>query len=248
MKTIDTFNFFKKTALIRVDFNVPLNEQFHVTDETRIKAAIPTIKKIINDGGIAVLMSHLGRPKNGYAEKYSLKHIVANVSKLIGKQILFAEDCVGEKAKTVVDKAKAGDVVLLENLRFHPEEEKGDENFAAELSKLGNVYVNDAFGTAHRAHASTTIVAKFFPNDKLFGYVMEGEINGIDKVLKHPESPVTAILGGAKISDKIKIITRLLDKVDNLIIGGGMAFTFIKAKGGNIGKSLVEEDKLELAL
>ncbi len=248
MQTIDNYNFSKKKALIRVDFNVPLDEKYTITDDTRITAAIPTIKKISNDGGIAILMSHLGRPKGGYSEKYSLKHIVAHLSNLLSQQVLFAEDCIGEKAKAVVDKAKAGDVVLLENLRFYEEEEKGDENFAKDLASLGNVYVNDAFGTAHRAHASTTIIAKFFPNDKLFGYVMAGEILSIDKVLKHPEHPVTAILGGAKISDKIKIITRLLDKVDNLIIGGGMAFTFVKANGGNIGKSLVEEDKMSLAL
>lgn len=248
MKIIDSYNFSEKKALVRVDFNVPLNDTFQITDDTRIRAAIPTIKKIINDGGIAILMSHLGRPKNTYTDKYSLKHIVAHLSTLVGKQVLFAEDCIGEKANAVINKATSGDVVLLENLRFHAEEEKGDENFSQELAKLGNVYVNDAFGTAHRAHASTTVVAKFFPNDKLFGYVMAGEINSIDKVIKHPDHPVTAILGGAKVSDKIKIITRLMDKVDNLIIGGGMAFTFVKANGGKIGKSLVEDDKLNLAL
>jgi phosphoglycerate kinase len=247
MNTIDNYNFSGKKAIVRVDFNVPLNEKFQITDDTRIRAAIPTIKKITDTGGIAILMSHLGRPKNAFSEKYSLMHLANHLSNLLGKEILFAEDCIGEKAALAVSKAKLGDVVLLENLRFHEEEEKGDEKFAAELAKLGTVYVNDAFGTAHRAHASTAVIAKFFPENKLFGYVMEAEIKGIDKVLKHPEHPVTAILGGAKISDKIKIITRLMDKVDNLIIGGGMAFTFVKANGGKIGKSLVEDDKLELA-
>lgn len=248
MKTVDQYNFSGKRALIRVDFNVPLNAAFEVTDETRMRAAVPTIKKILSDGGSAVLMSHLGRPKEGPGEKYSLKHLVPHLSGLLGLSMQFAEDCIGGEAFSMSSALKAGDVLLLENLRFYKEEEKGDEDFAQKLARHGDVYVNDAFGTAHRAHASTTIVAKFFPEDKVFGYVMAGELLNAEKVLNNAERPFTAIMGGAKVSDKILLIERLLEKVDNLIIGGGMAYTFFKAKGGSVGSSLVEEDKLGLAL
>jgi len=248
MKTINDFNFNNKRAIIRVDFNVPLNDQFQVTDDNRIVAAKPTIEKIVNDGGIAILMSHLGRPKNGPEEKFSLKHIVSKVEDVLGTKVIFVNDSVGTDVENVVANAQPGTVILLENLRFYKEEEKGDEAFAEQLSKLGDVYVNDAFGTAHRAHASTTIVAKFFPNDKCFGYLLAKEIESIDKVLNSTEKPVTAVLGGSKVSSKITIIENILDKVDHMIIGGGMMFTFIKAQGGTIGSSLVEDDKLELAL
>jgi phosphoglycerate kinase len=248
MKTVDEFNFSGKKVLIRVDFNVPLDASFQVTDNTRILAALPTIKKILADGGSAILMSHLGRPKGGFEEKFSLKHIVSHTSRLLGASVLFAEDCVGEKAQQASGNLKSGQVLLLENLRFHAEEEKGDENFARELASLGDFYVNDAFGTAHRAHASTTIIAKFFPGKKCFGYVMSGELKSIDKVLNNAQSPFTAIMGGAKVSDKILILEQLINKADNIIIGGGMAFTFIKAQGGNIGNSLVEDEKLDTAL
>ncbi len=248
MKTINDFNFNSKKAIIRVDFNVPLNEQFQVTDDNRIVAAKPTIDKVVNDGGVAILMSHLGRPKNGPEDKFSLKHIVSKVEEVMGRKVTFVNDSVGAEVEKVVANAKAGDVILLENLRFYKEEEAGDEAFAEKLSKLGDVYVNDAFGTAHRAHASTTIVAKFFPNDKLFGTLLAKEIESIDKVLNSTEKPVTAVLGGSKVSSKITIIENILDKVDHMIIGGGMMFTFIKAQGGKIGSSLVEDDKMELAL
>lgn len=248
MKTINDFNFNNKKAIIRVDFNVPLNEQFQVTDDNRIVAAKPTIDKVVNDGGVAILMSHLGRPKNGPEDKFSLKHIVSKVEQVMGRKVTFVNDSVGADVEKVVANAKAGDVILLENLRFYKEEEAGDEAFAEKLSKLGDVYVNDAFGTAHRAHASTTIVAKFFPNDKLFGSLLAKEIESIDKVLNSTEKPVTAVLGGSKVSSKITIIENILDKVDHMIIGGGMMFTFIKAQGGKIGSSLVEDDKMELAL
>ena len=248
MKTINDFNFNSKKAIIRVDFNVPLNEQFQVTDDNRIVAAKPTIDKVVNDGGVAILMSHLGRPKNGPEDKFSLKHIVSKVEEVLGRKVTFVNDSVGAEVEKVVADAKAGDVILLENLRFYKEEEAGDEAFAEKLSKLGDVYVNDAFGTAHRAHASTTIVAKFFPNDKLFGTLLAKEIESIDKVLNSTEKPVTAVLGGSKVSSKITIIENILDKVDHMIIGGGMMFTFIKAQGGKIGSSLVEDDKMELAL
>ena len=248
MKTINDFNFNNKKAIIRVDFNVPLNDQFEVTDDNRIVAAKPTIEKIVNEGGIAILMSHLGRPKNGPEDKFSLQHIVSKVEEVLGKKVTFVKDSVGEEVEKVVAAAQAGDVILLENLRFYKEEEKGDEGFAEQLSKLGDIYVNDAFGTAHRAHASTTIVAKFFPNDKCFGFLLAKEIESINKVLHSTEKPVTAVLGGSKVSSKITIIENILDKVDHMIIGGGMMFTFIKAQGGNIGSSLVEDDKLELAL
>jgi len=248
MKTINDFNFSNKKAIIRVDFNVPLNDQFQVTDDNRIVSAKPTIDKIVNDGGVAILMSHLGRPKNGPEDKFSLKHIVSKVEEVLGRKVTFINDSVGADVEKVVADAKAGDVILLENLRFYKEEEAGDETFAEKLSKLGDVYVNDAFGTAHRAHASTTIVAKFFPNDKLFGSLLAKEIESIDKVLNSTEKPVTAVLGGSKVSSKITIIENILDKVDHMIIGGGMMFTFIKAQGGKIGSSLVEDDKMELAL
>lgn len=247
MKTINDFNFKDQKALIRVDFNVPLNEQFQVTDTNRIEAAKPTILKILRDGGSVVLMSHLGRPK-GVQEKYSLKHIVSTVSKILGIHVKFIDDCIGDKVEKAVNELKKGEVLLLENLRFYKEEEAGDVHFAEKLSKLGDIYVNDAFGTAHRAHASTTIVAQFFPTNKCFGYLMASEIESIDKVLKNSKKPVLAILGGAKVSSKIGIIENILDKVDHIIIGGGMTFTFIKAMGGKIGNSLVEDDKLDLAL
>lgn len=247
MKTIDDYNFSGKKALIRVDFNVPLNSSLHITDDSRMKAAVPTIKKILADGGAVILMSHLGRPKTGYEEKFSLKHLVAHLSNLLKVNVHFADDCIGDSARIMAADLKSGEVLLLENLRFYKEEEKGNEEFAKKLASLGNIYVNDAFGTAHRAHASTTIVAKFFPNDKVFGYVMANELKNVDKVLLHAERPFTAIMGGAKVSDKILIISQLLNKVDNLIIGGGMSYTFAKAMGGKIGKSLVEDDKLDLA-
>lgn len=247
MKTINDFNFNGQTALIRVDFNVPLNEQFQVTDTNRIEAAKPTIDKILKDGGKVVLMSHLGRPK-GKEEKYSLKHLVATCSEILGVKVQFAEDCIGAIAENAVANLKEGEVLLLENLRFYAEEEKGDLAFSEALSKLGTIYVNDAFGTAHRAHASTTIVAKFFPNYKCFGLLLAKEIESIDRVLKNNVKPVTAILGGSKVSSKITVIENILDKVDHMIIGGGMTYTFVKALGGNIGDSICELDKLELAL
>ncbi len=248
MRTVDDFNFKGKKAIIRVDFNVPLNDNFEITDDTRIRAAIPTIKKILNDGGAAILMSHLGRPKNGPEEKFSLKHLINDLEEKLGTEVLFADDCIGEQAVELAANLKPGQVLLLENLRFYKEETKGDEEFAKKLASLADVYVNDAFGTAHRAHASTTIIAKYFSKEnKMFGYIMANEIKNIRKVLEEGESPFTAILGGAKVSGKIEIINRLLEKVDNLIIGGGMMFTFIKALGGNVGNSLVEEDLIETA-
>lgn len=247
MKTIDDISFKGKRALIRVDFNVPLNEKFEITDTTRIDAAVPTVKKILNDGGSAILMSHLGRPKGGPENKYSLSHLLPYLSKSLGVEVKFADDCIGESAEKLSSELKGGDVLLLENLRFYKEEEKGDEAFAEKLSKLGDIYVNDAFGTAHRAHASTAVIAKFFPTSKMFGYVMGNELKSINHVLTSGHKPFTAILGGAKISGKIEIITNLLPKVDNLIIGGGMMFTFVKALGGQVGSSLVEEDLLDLA-
>lgn len=247
MKTIKDINFAGKRALIRVDFNVPLDKKtFEVTDDNRIRATVPTLKKILADGGSCILMSHLGRPKEGPEEKYSLKHTLKTAEKLLGVPVQFATDCVGEEASAKASALKPGEVLLLENLRFHKEEEKGDVAFAEKLSKLGDIYVNDAFGTAHRAHASTTIVAQFF-KDKCAGLVMAAELENAKRVLDNAERPFTAIMGGAKISDKILIIEQLLDRVDNLIIGGGMAYTFFKAMGGNIGNSLVEADKLDLA-
>ncbi|HEY8404889.1 MAG TPA: phosphoglycerate kinase [Flavobacteriales bacterium] len=245
---IDNYNFAGKRVLIRVDFNVPLDAAFNITDDTRIKAALKTIKKVINDGGKAILMSHLGRPKNGPEEKFSLKHLVKHTSQLLGKEVKFATDCIGEKAAEVVNAMQNGDVVLLENLRFYKEEEAGDEFFAGQLAENGDVYINDAFGTAHRAHASTAVIAKFFPTDKLFGYLMEDEVQSIDKVLNSTAKPVTAIIGGSKVSSKISILENLLGRCDNILIGGGMAFTFIKAQGGHVGASLVEDDKMDLAL
>jgi phosphoglycerate kinase len=246
MKTINDINFSGKRALIRVDFNVPLDKSFNVTDDNRIRATIPTITKILKDGGSCVLMSHLGRPKEGPEEKYSLKHTFKKTEELLGRPVKFASDCISSEAISLSTSLKAGEVLLLENLRFYKEEEKGDVAFAEKLSKHGDIYVNDAFGTAHRAHASTTIVAQFF-KDKCAGLVMAAELNNAKKVLENTVKPFTAIMGGAKISDKILIIEKLLDKVNHLIIGGGMAYTFFKALGGNIGKSLVEEDKLDLA-
>jgi len=247
MKTLDSFDFKNKKALIRVDFNVPLNEAFQVTDASRIEAAKPSIIKILGDGGAVVLMSHLGRPK-GIEAKYSLQHIVPEVSKILGIEILFVSDCIGNKAEKAVNTLKPGQVLLLENLRFHSEEKAGDVAFAKKLSKLGDIYVNDAFGTAHRAHASTAVIAQFFPNTKCFGYLLEKEIRSIKKVLEASQKPVTAVLGGAKVSSKIGIIKNILNKVNHIIIGGGMTFTFIKALGGSIGNSLCEDDKLDLAL
>ncbi len=247
MKTIDNYNFQGKKVLVRVDFNVPLNDKFEITDDTRIRAAIPTIQKIREEGGAVILMSHLGRPKTGPEDKFSLRHLVNHLTEKLGTPVQFADDCVGDQAREKAAALKPGEVLLLENLRFYKEETKGDEAFAKKLSELADAYVNDAFGTAHRAHASTAVIAKFFPNDKMFGYVMAGEIKSLEKVLKEGESPFTAILGGAKVSGKIEIINHLLDKVDNLIIGGGMMFTFIKALGGNVGNSLVEDDLIETA-
>lgn len=248
MKTINDFNFNGKKALVRVDFNVPQDDQLKVTDNTRIVAVKPTVDKILQDGGSVILMAHLGRPKGEVKDEFSLKHIVEEVSDVLGHQVKFVDECVGEKAEQAANDLKAGEILLLENLRFHKEEEKGDEAFAESLSKLGDAYVNDAFGTAHRAHASTAVIAKFFPSTKFFGLLMAKELQAIDKVLKSGERPVTAILGGSKVSTKITIIENMLPAVDNLIIGGGMAFTFIKALGGKIGNSLVEDDKLPLAL
>ncbi len=247
IKNVDSLSFEGKKALIRVDFNVPLDESLNVTDDTRIQAALPTINKILNDGGSAILMSHLGRPKTGPEDKFSLKHIVATLEKALGRSVKFAPDCIGAEAESLAKGLKSGEVLLLENLRFYKEEEKGDAEFAQKLAKLGDIYVNDAFGTAHRAHASTAVIAQYF-DDKVCGYLMLSELENADKVLGNPERPYTAIMGGAKISDKILIIERLLDKVDNLIIGGGMSYTFAKAQGGTIGDSLLEADKLDFVL
>ena len=247
MKTIKDFSFSNKKALIRVDFNVPLNSDFEVTDVTRIEAAKPTIIKILEDGGAVVLMSHLGRPK-GVDANYSMKHIVEKVADVIGVQVKFVPDCIGEKVNKAVNNLQNGEILLLENLRFYAEETAGDEGFSEQLSKNGDIYVNDAFGTAHRAHASTTIVAKYFSKNKCFGSLLAKEIESIDKVLTNSEKPVLAILGGAKVSSKITVIENILDKVDHLIIGGGMTFTFVKALGGSVGDSICEDDKMELAL
>ncbi|MDX2304755.1 MAG: phosphoglycerate kinase [Microscillaceae bacterium] len=247
MKTIDDFNFSGRKAIVRVDFNVPLDENSNITDFTRIDAALPTIQKMLHDGGSVILMSHLGRPKDGPSEEFSLKHLVKSLSEKLNLEVKFAPDCVGPEAESMAANLQAGEVLLLENLRFHKGEEKGDKDFAQALAKLGDIYVNDAFGTAHRAHASTAVVAEYF-QDKASGYVMQAELDNAEKVLGNPERPFTAIMGGAKISDKILVIERLLDQVDNLIIGGGMAYTFFKAQGGSIGKSLLEADKLDYAL
>ena len=246
MQTVANFNFAGKKALVRVDFNVPLNERFEITDDTRIKATIPTIQKILKDGGSVVLMSHLGRPKDGPTEKYSLKHLVTPLSLVFGVKVKFATDCISDEAVELANGLQAGEILLIENLRFYKEEEKGDVDFAKKLARLGNVWVNDAFGTAHRAHASTAVIGQFF-TDKVSGYVMQAELDNAQKILEYSERPFTAIMGGSKISDKILIIERLLDKVDNLIIGGGMTYTFSLAEGGKIGKSICEPDKVELA-
>lgn len=248
MSKFQEFNFSGKKALIRVDFNVPLDSNYNITDDTRITAAVPTIKKILSDGGSVILMSHLGRPKEGPNEKYSLKHLIKHVSELLGTNVHFTNDCIGEEAVQKASALKPGEVLLLENLRFYKQEEKGDEGFAEKLSKLGDVYVNDAFGTAHRAHASTAVIARFFsPQNKMFGLLMEGEVSSAEKVLHSAEKPFCAIIGGAKVSDKILIIENLLERATDIIIGGGMAYTFFKAMGGQIGKSLVEEDRIDTA-
>jgi phosphoglycerate kinase len=248
MSKFQDYNFSGKKALIRVDFNVPLDENFNITDDNRMKAAVPTIKKVLSDGGSVILMSHFGRPKDGPSEKYSLKHLVQHLSQLLGTDVQFANDCIGEEAIQKSQALKPGEVLLLENLRFYKQEEKGDEAFAEKLSKLGDVYVNDAFGTAHRAHASTAIIAKFFqPENKMFGLLMNSEVASAEKVLHSSEKPFTAIIGGAKVSDKILIIENLLDRATDIIIGGGMAYTFFKAMGGQVGKSLVEEDRVDTA-
>ena len=246
MKTLNDFNFNNKKAIIRVDFNVPLDENFKVTDATRIEAAKPTIDKILKDGGSVILMSHLGRPK-GVEAKYSLQHIVSKTEEILGQKVHFASDCIGEIAENAAKNLQPGEILLLENLRFYAEEEKGDVEFSKKLAALGDIYVNDAFGTAHRAHASTTIIAQFFKEAKCFGYLLAKEIESIEKVLKNSEKPVVAILGGSKVSSKITVIENILDKVNHMIIGGGMTFTFVKALGGKIGNSICEDDKLELA-
>jgi len=248
MQTIETYDFSGKKALIRVDFNVPLNEQFEITDDTRMTAALPTINTILGKGGAVIIMSHLGRPKKGPEDKFSMRHLVPHLSKLLGgKAIKMAPDCIGEATQAMASALKAGEVLVLENLRFHPEEEGGDEEFARQISLLGDCWVNDAFGTAHRAHASTAVIAKFFPNDKMFGLLVASEIESLDKVLKAPKRPFTAIMGGSKVSSKITIIENLLNSVDHLIIGGGMTYTFVKAQGGKIGGSICEDDYVELA-
>ena len=247
MKTLNDFNFEDKKALIRVDFNVPLNENFEVSDATRIMSAKPTIIKVLEDGGSCILMSHLGRPK-GVEDQYSLKHIVSTIEDVLGVAVKFIDNCVGPEAEEAAENLNPGELLLLENLRFHKEETAGDKAFAEALSKLGDIYVNDAFGTAHRAHASTTIIAQFFPNEKCFGHLLAQEIDSISKVMETGDKPVLAVLGGAKVSSKITIIENILDKVDHLIIGGGMTYTFVKAQGGHVGDSICEDDKMELAL
>jgi phosphoglycerate kinase len=247
MQTISTYDFKGKKALIRVDFNVPLNENFEITDDTRMTAAVPTIKKIMEDGGSPIIMSHFGRPKDGPTDKYSMRHLVGHLSHLLGVEVILAPDCIGAEVQAMAKALKPGEVLMLENLRFHKGEEKGDEEFAEQLAANGDCWVNDAFGTAHRAHASTAVMAKFFPNDKMFGYLIESEVESLDKVVKNPQRPLTAIMGGAKVSTKITIIENLLSKVDNLILGGGMTYTFIKANGGKVGDSICEDDFLETA-
>ena len=248
MQTIHSYDFSGKKALIRVDFNVPLDENFVISDDTRIRAALPTIRKVMEAGGSPVIMSHFGRPKAGPEDKYSMRHLVGHLSSLLGKEVKMAPDCIGDEVKAICKALMPGEAVLLENLRFHKGEEKGDEEFAGKLAENGDCWINDAFGTAHRAHASTAVIARFFPNDKMFGYLIESELDSLDKVLKNPKRPLTAIMGGAKVSTKITIVENLLGKVDNLILGGGMTFTFIKAKGGKIGTSLCEDDFLDTAL
>ncbi len=248
MQTISSYDFKGKKALIRVDFNVPLNEKFEITDDTRMRAALPTIKKIIEGGGSPIIMSHLGRPKNGPEDKFSLKPLVGHLSELLdGATVKIAPDCIGEEVKKMANEIKPGEVLILENLRFYKEETAGDEEFAKKLAENGDCWVNDAFGTAHRAHASTAVIAKFFPNDKMFGYLIESEVESLDKVVKNPQRPLTAIMGGAKVSSKITIIENLLSKVDNLILGGGMTYTFVKANGGKVGDSICEDDFIETA-
>ncbi|HPF52085.1 MAG TPA: phosphoglycerate kinase [Draconibacterium sp.] len=247
MQTINSYDFKGKKALIRVDFNVPLNENFVITDDTRIRAALPTIKKVMEAGGSPIIMSHFGRPKNGPEDKFSMRHLVGHLSELLGVEVKLAPDCIGEEVKAIAAALKPGEVLLLENLRFHKGEEKGDEEFAKQLADNGDCWINDAFGTAHRAHASTAVMAKFFPNDKMFGYLIESEVESLDKVVKNPQRPLTAIMGGAKVSTKITIIENLLGKVDNLILGGGMTYTFVKANGGSVGTSICEDDFLETA-
>lgn len=247
MLTMDSFSFKGRKALVRVDLNVPLDAQLNVTDDTRARAIVPTVKKIVADGGSAILMSHLGRPKGKTNPAMSLRPVAVHLEKLLGMPVGFATDCVGDDAKQKAAALKPGEVLLLENLRYHPEEEAGDEAFSKQLASLGDVYVNDAFGTAHRAHASTAVMAKFFPKDKLFGYVMQAEIDSVGKVLGNPQRPLTAIVGGSKVSSKIEVLENLLDKCDEVIIGGGMANTFVKAQGGSVGNSLVEDDLLETA-
>lgn len=248
MQTIHNYDFSGKKALIRVDFNVPLNEKFEITDDNRMRAALPTIQKVLDGGGSPIIMSHLGRPKGGPEEKYSMRPLVEHLSNLLGgTTVRMASDCIGEKVKNVVADLKPGEVLMLENLRFYKGEEKGDEEFAAQLAENGDCWINDAFGTAHRAHASTAVIAKFFPNDKMFGYLIESELDSLKKVVKEPKRPFTAIMGGAKVSSKITIIENMLDKVDNLILGGGMTYTFVKANGGEVGNSICETDFLETA-
>ncbi len=247
MKRIENFDFSGKKALIRVDFNVPLNTEFKITDDSRMRAAVPTVNKVLDGGGSVILMSHLGRPKEGPEDKFSLRHLKNHLAKLLDRDVQFADDCIGESAREAAAALNPGEVLLLENLRFYKEETKGDEAFAKKLADLADVYINDAFGTAHRAHASTTIVAQFFPENKLFGYIMANELESIDKVLKDTQKPYVAIIGGAKVSTKIDIIKNLLEKADELIIGGGMMFTFIKATGGKIGNSMCEDDYLDTA-
>ena len=247
MQTIHNYDFSGKKALIRVDFNVPLNENFEITDDTRIRAALPTIKKVMEAGGSPVIMSHFGRPKSGPEDKFSMRHLVAHLSNLLGVDVKLAPDCVGEEVKKMTADLKPGEVLMLENLRFHAGETKGDEEFAKQLAENGDCWINDAFGTAHRAHASTAVIAKFFPNDKMFGYLIESEVESLDKVVKNPKRPFTAIMGGAKVSSKITIIENLLSSVDNLIIGGGMTYTFVKANGGEVGNSICEPDFFDTA-
>lgn len=247
MQTIHDYNFSGKKALIRVDFNVPLNENFEITDDTRIRAALPTIKKVLEGGGSPVIMSHFGRPKNGPEDKFSMRHLIDHLSKLLGVEVKLAPDCIGDEVKKIASELKPGEVLMLENLRFHEGETKGNEEFAKALAENGDCWINDAFGTAHRAHASTAVIAQFFPNDKMFGYLIESEVKSLDKVVKDPKRPLTAIMGGAKVSSKITIIENLLGKVDNLILGGGMTYTFVKANGGEVGDSICEPDFLETA-
>lgn len=248
MQTIETYDFSGKKALIRVDFNVPLNEKFEITDDTRMRAALPTIEKVIEKGGSPVIMSHLGRPKNGPEDKFSLKHLVPHLSDLLGgRTVKIAPDCIGEETKKIADALQPGEVLILENLRFHGEETKGDAEFARQLSEMGDCWVNDAFGTAHRAHASTAVIAQYFPNDKMFGFLVGSEVASLEKVMKEPQRPFTAIMGGSKVSSKITIIENLLERVDHLIIGGGMTYTFVKSQGGKIGDSICEDDYLDLA-